>query len=111
MKRCGGIALILLAITGCSSKMNGRSIQDALVIDVRTPREYQSGHIKGALNIPYDTIGDEIAEVAPNKHRKIVLYCRTGRRSGIALNTLRRMGYTNVENAGGYAAFKKSLGQ
>lgn len=83
----------------------------ALVIDVRTPEEFQSGHINGAVNIPYDVIGRKIADVTTDKNKDIIVYCRTGRRSGIALKTLTDMGYQKVENAGGYEAFKRQLGQ
>ena len=82
-----------------------------LIIDVRTPQEYESGHIKQAINIPYDEIGQRIAEVTADKDRRIVVYCHSGRRAGIALTTLQGMGFTHVENAGGYVAFKEKLGQ
>ncbi len=80
----------------------------ALVVDVRTPQEYASGHIQGALNIPYDQIADRLNELGEKKDRPIVLYCRSGRRAGIALATLRRLGYTNVLNAGGLRDLKQA---
>lgn len=76
--------------------------ESLLVIDVRTADEYAQGHLAGALNIPYDEIASRIAAVAPDKNRRIVLYCRSGRRSGIAQQTLQGLGYQRVENAGGY---------
>lgn len=69
-----------------------------LVIDVRTEPEWKEGHLEGALLIPYEKIGEEIGKVAPDKKAKIVVYCRTGRRSGIALDTLMKMGYEDVTN-------------
>ncbi len=82
-----------------------------LVIDVRTPGEFRSGHIPGAINIPYDQIARGIAEFAKDKSRRIVVYCRSGRRSGIARKTLLEMGYTDVTNAGGYEAYRARLSQ
>ena len=75
-------------------------------IDVRSPEEYATGHLDGALNLPHDSIGKHIAAEVPDKDAEIHLYCRSGRRSGIAKDTLERMGYTRVRNEGGYAALK-----
>jgi len=80
-----------------------------LIIDVRTEEEWSEGHIEKALHIPYDEIGEEIAKHAPNKRREIILYCRSGGRAGIALKTLKGLGYQNVKNAGGYEDVKKTL--
>lgn len=72
-----------------------------LVIDVRTEAEYRQEHVREALNIPYDEIAGRIAAVAPDRATPITLYCRSGRRSGIAEQTLRRLGYRQIENRGG----------
>lgn len=71
-------------------------------IDVRTPEEYAEGHLQGAKNIPFDQIANEIAKVEPNQSAPINLYCKTGRRAGIAKAELEKLGYTNVTNHGGY---------
>ncbi|MDO4705688.1 MAG: rhodanese-like domain-containing protein [Comamonadaceae bacterium] len=71
-------------------------------IDVRTPQEHAQGHIPQSLNIPYDEIAQRIAAAAPDKNAPIALYCRSGRRSEIALQTLLHLGYTQVENLGSY---------
>lgn len=76
-------------------------------IDVRTADEFNAGHLDGAVHIPYDVIGNQITASVPDKDAEIHVYCRTGRRSGIALKTLEEMGYTNVVNAGGYAKLKE----
>src|SRR5512136_1446190 len=55
----------------------------ARVVDVRTPEEYASGHVPGAINIPYDQLPRRAAEIGPPT-TKVVLYCRSGRRSGVA---------------------------
>ncbi len=75
--------------------------QQAILIDVRTPEEYAAGHAAQAILAPYDTIEQKIASIAPDKNQKIYLYCRSGRRSGIASATLKRMGYTNLVDLGG----------
>ena len=71
-------------------------------IDVRTPEEFAEGHIQGAVNIPVDQIAGKIAAVSPNKNAPINLYCRSGRRAEAALQELKKMGYTQVSNHGGY---------
>ena len=76
----------------------------AIWIDVRTPAEFASGHVKGAINIEFQTIGDQIAAVTDNKSADIRLYCRSGRRSGVAKEALKKLGYKSVTNEGGYAA-------
>ena len=81
--------------------------ENTTVIDVRTEKEYRAGHVKNALNIPYDKIQTMITAHVPDKEAEIILYCRSGRRSGIAKNTLETMGYTNAINAGAYKKLKK----
>lgn len=83
----------------------------ALLIDVRSPEEYHSEHIKGAININYTTIKNNhsVIEKLTNqdKRKSIVLYCRSGRRSGIAKKELEELGYTNVVNHGGIDSWIK----
>jgi phage shock protein E len=79
---------------------------DNVLIDVRTPEEFGSGHLKNAKNIPVDKIAAEIQNTVPDKEKTIVLYCRSGKRAGIAESRLKEMGYKNVINAGGYDALK-----
>jgi phage shock protein E len=74
---------------------------DPLWIDVRSADEFQSGHVNDAVNIPYTEIGTRIGEVSADKDDLIFVYCRSGRRSGIARETLLEIGYTNVVNLGG----------
>jgi len=74
------------------------AVAKPLVIDVRTEPEWKDGHLEGAIRIPYEKIGEEIGRVAPDKKTKIVVYCKTGRRRGIALDTLKKQGYEDVTN-------------
>lgn len=70
-----------------------------IIIDVREPYEYQSGHAEGAINIPPSDLlaGAKALESIP-KDTKLVLYCRSGARSNSAMNILARLGYTNLVN-------------
>jgi len=75
--------------------------QPGVLIDVRTAEEYASGHLQGALLLPVDRIAQEIAARVPDKHTPIRLYCRSGRRSALALEALQQLGYTRLQNLGG----------
>ena len=71
-------------------------------IDVRTPEEFNEGHLQGAVNVPHDQIASQIARISPDKKAPVNLYCRSGRRAEAALEELKKLGYTNVTNHGGY---------
>ncbi len=70
-----------------------------LIIDVREPFEFKMGHVRGALNIPPTKLmnGAEALKGVP-KDTEIVLYCRTGSRSNVAMHILSELGYTNLTN-------------
>ncbi|PJO77999.1 rhodanese-like domain-containing protein [Neisseria brasiliensis] len=79
-------------------------------IDVRTPEEFSQGHLRNAVNIPANEITTKIKQVSPDKNAPINLYCRSGRRAEAALEALKKEGYTNVTNHGGYEdLLKKGL--
>ncbi len=70
----------------------------ALVIDVRTSKEYAEGHLDGVLNIPYENTAELIKAIGTDKSRPVVVYCRSGGRSGAAQVKLTEAGYTNIFN-------------
>lgn len=70
-----------------------------LIIDVREPAEYSSGHVEEAINIPVSQLragSQELRDVA--KDTEIITYCRSGHRAGVAANILTSLGYSNVVN-------------
>ena len=73
---------------------------DTIVIDVRTPEEFDSGHLAGALNINWESAEFMQASDALDKSANYVLYCRSGNRAGQALDMMTSMGFTNVQNIG-----------
>ena len=81
------------------------NMEGAVLLDVRTPQEYQEGHIPGSKNVPLQTI-DKISSVADNKNIPLFVYCYSGGRSRQATSMLQHMGYTNVQNIGGIAAYQ-----
>jgi len=76
----------------------------ARVVDVRTPQEFAEGHVPGALNVPHDEIARRAAEIGPPSTR-VVVYCRSGRRSAAAAETLARLGYDRVYDLGSLSAW------
>lgn len=75
---------------------------DPVWIDVRSAGEFNGGNIAGAHNIPHTEIIDGVAKLNLDKDAEILLYCRSGRRAGFALEQLNKLGYTNVKNIGGF---------
>jgi rhodanese-related sulfurtransferase len=100
----GGILILLLMymkIKGMLVKKKvGAIIADgAMIIDVRTPGEFGSGHYKGAINIPVGSLQKNISRIGP-KDRSFIVYCASGMRSSSAVDILKRAGFINVFNAG-----------
>jgi phage shock protein E len=71
-------------------------VPDLLVLDVRTPAEYAAGHLPGARNVPHDQLAARLADLEAFKDRDVVLYCRSGRRSQLAAQTLRSAGFSRL---------------
>ncbi len=84
--------------------------QGAMLVDVRTPEEYAEGHLPEAINIPFEQIAEAFAKQGIAKDTPVVVYCRSGRRSGIAKESLEKAGYQEVYNGGGYDSLKASAG-
>jgi len=72
-----------------------------VIVDVRRPDEYESGHIPGAILIPNESIGTERPEALPDTEQVILVYCRSGNRSKQAAGKLAAMGYKNIYEFGG----------
>jgi len=83
------------------------SEEEFLLLDVRTPEEFRSGHIPTARNIPYDRLPGGLPSA--EKDSLVIVYCRSGRRSGIAKQSLEAAGYSNVQDFGGISRWKGEL--
>lgn len=108
---------ILLAVTGCSGSAGESSVapgadptamiaDGATVVDVRTPEEYAEGHLDGAINVDWNgaDFDAQIAELP--KDEAIVVYCRSGNRSGQAMARMQELGFTNITNGGAYESLR-----
>ena len=78
-----------------------RKETDYIILDVRRADEYSLEHIKGAINVPNESIGDSEIPELPRKDQLILVYCRSGRRSKEAAEKLCKLGYTNIVEFGG----------
>jgi phage shock protein E len=111
MKKCHILSVIVFCLTACShnGEVNDKInlAGNNIIIDVRTKAEYDEGHLKKSLNIPYNEIKEKIDGITTDKGDTIIVYCRSGRRSGIAKKALEEVGYKNVINAGAYKELKK----
>ncbi|MBR5239246.1 MAG: rhodanese-like domain-containing protein [Clostridia bacterium] len=118
------IAIFCIAITACTNHTGdtvneqGESIMyeqitpqkakelmetesDYIILDVREQDEFDGGHIPGAILIPYTQINAKAEAMLPDPDQLILVYCRSGRRSKIASESLVKLGYTNVKEFGG----------
>lgn len=80
--------------------------QNAQLVDVRTPEEFAESGIPGAKNLPLQDI-DRTANTSLDKSLPIVVYCRSGQRSQMALQILMSLGFTNVHNLGSFMAWQQ----
>jgi len=66
---------------------------ELVVLDVRTPGEFSEGHVPGAVNISHDELESRLGELEGARHKDVVVYCRSGRRAGVALDMLEKAGF------------------
>lgn len=89
--------------------MKEQDKKDYQIIDVRTAQEYAEGHIPQAMNIPNEIIQSPDFQGLGDKHQKLMVYCRSGKRSRQAAQKLAQLGYTNVVDMGSILAWEGKL--
>lgn len=94
---------------GVGPKVNFKILveEGAIILDVRTREEFQSGHIKGALNIPVQNLSEKTNKLDTNK--VVITCCASGMRSASAKSILKSKGYTNVHNGGSWVRLQSKL--
>lgn len=107
-----GKAILSDASTGISHigpEVSMQQIQEVAgltIVDVRTPGEYQGGHIANAKLVTLQRLEELAATELPDKDAPLLVYCHSGQRSSVAVNILHNLGYTNLRNmAGGLIAW------
>lgn len=107
-----GVALTVGCALGNSqshSRIDGKQAHElvqsgARLVDVRTPQEFSQRHVDSAINVPVQELDSRLRELEP-KDRAIVLYCRSGHRSGIAYDKLKQAGFEKVYDLGPMTAW------
>ena len=99
------------ALVGCLDPKGGKMKlpDNAVLLDVRQADEFNAGHIKGAVLVPHDTIIEKVGSVVPDKSTPVYVYCRSGRRSAIAVEAMKKLGYTDLTDLGGMDEAEKRL--
>jgi phage shock protein E len=100
--------ILLFAILKRAGKISFGSAQSylrsgALLVDVRSPVEFHSGHLPNAINLPFQDIATPLPPRFEDPNQVILLHCRSGMRSIVAAKKLQRMGYTHAYNLGSYS--------
>ena len=114
------LAIITMLLCGCGGASYTQISQDealqmmqdepgCLIVDVRRPDEFAEGHIAGAINVPNESIGEEMPELLPDKDQMLLIYCRTGNRSKEASQKLADLGYTKVYEFGGINTWEGNI--
>lgn len=106
----------LVAMLGCNaqaelSEAEAREYlkRGARVVDVRTVEEFKTKNLTNVINIPLDEVKTKFPLVVTNKSDVVLLHCRSGRRSSIAVGQLQTLGYTNVFNLGSFSKAEEIL--
>ena len=107
-------ALVLFYVIKMLNKANPELVrtkmkQKAKLIDVRSPGEFAGGSVPGAINIPVDQLGSNIAK-AGSKNEPVVVFCASGMRSANAKRILESAGFTDVTNGGGVMDMMRAVG-
>ena len=91
---------------GPSADFKALAAHGATIIDVRSKAEYASGHIKGSINIPLDTLPNNLNKI--NKNKPVITCCASGMRSASAKGILQNNGF-DVHNGGGWSSLKNQI--
>jgi phage shock protein E len=104
-------SLLLLRRLGLVSAATARKhfLAGAVVVDVRSPEEFQAGHLPGTLNLPLSDLPDAALRRWPDRQQVLLLHCLSGSRSGVARRLLNGAGYTRVFNLGSYRRARSLL--
>lgn len=108
------VILAVLALVACAQSAPADSIaadlvqqrieagSAPLILDVRTAAEYADGHVPGAINISHDELENRMDELGIALDDEVIVYCKSGRRAGIAQGLLGGAGYTNLRDLDGH---------
>ena len=96
-------------LLGMGPKLDYKELMQngATIVDVRTTSEYQTGHIKGSVNIPLDSLSSNLSKL--KKDKPVITCCASGMRSASAKSILKSNGFTDVYNGGGWSSLQSKI--
>lgn len=108
----GIFTFFLIALLWDNNKRSGQSVspaeatlkinkENALVLDIREPKDFNAGHLASAMNIPYAKLSDRLSELDKHKERPIILVCKTGQTVSMAGKMLQEKGFNTLRLSGG----------
>jgi phage shock protein E len=113
-----GLAIAIMVGFGCSScenpsnheRIDGKRAhalvaEGAKLVDVRTREEFDAKHLPAAVNVPVQQLGERLTELEP-KSQSLILYCRSGHRSGLAYDQLKKAGFSKLYDLGPMTAWE-----
>lgn len=111
-----GLSLFSFPANAAGNKPNKADIKElvakgAPIVDVRTPGEFKSGHLGGAINLPVNEVAHRISTVATNRSAALLVHCQSGVRSATAKKKLEAIGYTNVIDLGSIKRARELTGK
>lgn len=96
---------LLSSIFGKKADLDEVMSRGAVIVDVRSVGEYKSGHVKGSINIPLDSLKSNLGKL--NKSKPIITCCASGMRSSSAKSLLQSSGFSEVHNGGSWSSLRK----
>lgn len=103
------MANFITGLFGVKQKVDYRELMHngAVIIDVRTQGEYQTGHIKSSVNMPLDTLSSNLSKL--KKDKVVICCCASGMRSGAAKSILKSKGFSEVHNGGAWTSLQNKI--
>ena len=96
---------LLSSIFGKKADLDDVMARGGVIVDVRSVGEYKSGHVKGSINIPLDSLKSNLGKL--NKSKPVITCCASGMRSSSAKSLLQSSGFSEVHNGGSWSSLRK----
>ncbi len=106
------VSFLIVTLSACANSGPKSSVnpEGAVIIDVRTPEEFASGHLTGSINIDINATDFDQKILALNPATKYLIYCRSGNRSAQAVVRMQTLGFSNITDLGGLESASEATG-
>ncbi|MFM7311524.1 MAG: rhodanese-like domain-containing protein [Flavobacteriales bacterium] len=96
-----------MSLSCCQANKRSEIKAVAVIVDARIPAEYKTGHIRGSINLPLQTLSSQLNKI--KKDKPVITCCASGMRSASAKSILRGAGFENVHNGGGWSSLQHKV--